>query len=239
MENPKPDTGGRGQLVWDAFRQMMQREGINIGEIWLKFVLEQIKWLSASEARRDFDKLREAGCAPLVLATTVGLIRISPQLQEWWKVPIRHADKRQKMKLALERAATALEDGFGDVIAIEDENQRADFAKVGYLPPSRLVLDIRRYAAILNATQLLRKEFELHSLEEFTKYLLVGYVKRATGKFCDRSVSGLIGEAVGTPDYDEVALRMWRRRNYQRLDKHLSWNPDLLLDLGNDLARRT
>jgi hypothetical protein len=239
IENPKSDTSDRGQQLWDALREALQKDGINVGELWCNLVLEQLRWLSTSEARTDFDELVEAGCVPLLLATTIGLLRVSPWLQEVSKVMFGSTDRAQKMKIALERAAAAIEDGFGDFIAKGEENLAIVFGKTGYLVPSRLVSEIRRYAMLVNGSQVLAKEFELHSLTELTKYLLVGYVKRATGRFCDRSVSGLIGEIVGSPDYDEVAVRMWRSRNYERLDKNLSSLPDLLHDMGQDLTRLT
>lgn len=236
IENPKSDTSDRGQYLYDALKQFLQSAGTNVGELWWNLVLEQFRWLSTSEARTDFGELVEAGCVPLMLATTIGLIRVSPRIEELSKVGT--ADKRKKIKIALERAATALEDGFGDLIANNEENVD-HFGKIGYLVPSRLVSEMRKYAMLVDASQVLAKEFEWHSLTELTKYSLVGYVKRATGRFCDRSASGLIGEIVGSPDYDEVALRMWRSRNYERMDKNFSSFPDLLLVMGQDLTRLT
>ena len=237
IEQPKPDANSRAQDLWNTYRQMMEREGISPEAVWWKFIVEQIQWLSTSAVRKDFEELCEAGCDPLVLASIIGLIRLSPRTENWWKLFVGDADKRRKTTIALERAATALEDVFRDVIAGEDENRRQYFAKVGFLPPSRLVSQTRFYASMLNVFEVWAEKDEVHSLEEFTKYLLVGYVNRATGRFCDRTVSALIGEIIGLPDYDEVAWRMWRSRNYRRLDDHLSWIPDLLLDMGNDIAR--
>ena len=58
-----------------------------------------------------------------------------------------------------------------------------------------------------------------------------------TGRFHDRSVSGLIGEIVGSPDYNEVAHRMWRARNYERIEKHFSWIPRFLVAMSVVIAR--
>jgi len=172
---------------------------------------------------------------PPVLASLVGLIRLSPRIENSWKAFFGASERRKKTIEALEKAAAALEEAFGDVISVEDETQRSDFARVGCLPPSRLVAQTRLYVSLLNMTEAWAEIAELHSLEEFTKYLFVGYIKRATGRFRDRNASALIGEIFELPAYDEVALRMWRSRNYERVDKHVSWIPDLLLDMGNDI----
>jgi hypothetical protein len=225
------------QDLWNTYRQMMERDGIDLGAVWWKLNVEQIQWLSTSAARKDFEELCEAGCVPLVLASIIGLTRLSPRIENSWKLLVGDADKRRKTTIALQRAANALEDTFRDIITAEDENQRHDFERLGSLPPSNLVSKTRRYASMLNAAEEWAKTVEVHSLIEFTKYLLVGYVKRATGRFCDRTVSGLIGKIIDQLDYDESALRMWRRRNYRRLDKHLSLFPDFLFELNNELIR--
>jgi hypothetical protein len=120
----------------------------------LKLIAEQVEWLSTSAARRDFEEFCEAGCTPIVLASIIGLIRLSPRIENSWKLFVGDSDKRRKTTIALEKAATALEDASRDSIAVEDENQRLDFAKVGCLPPSRLVSQTRFYASMLNVAEV-------------------------------------------------------------------------------------
>jgi len=57
-----------------------------------------------------------------------------------------------------------------------------------------------------------------------------------TGRFHDRSVSGLVGEVLGPSDYNEVAQRMWRSRNYERIDKHYSWITRFLVAMSVVIA---
>ncbi len=70
---------------------------------------------------------------------------------------------------------------------------------------------------------------ESHSLDEVSKFILSNYVERTTGRPHDRCVSGLIAAVVNSPEYTEVAYRMWRNRNYDRLERHFSWITDLLV----------
>ena len=239
VDKPKPEPANSLQELWNACRQMMARDGIDLGAVWWKLIVEQTQWILSSEARRDFEELCEAGCVPLVLASIIGLIRHAPRLKTLWKVMLLHTKERMKMAAVLEEAAAVLEALFREVIAAEDENQKGDYAAIGHLQPSRLVSELRFWATIIKIDLKFADELQVYSLAEFTKYLLVGYVRRATGTFCDRNVSGLTGAIVDSPDHNEVAQRMWRYRNYNRLEKHLSSLPDLLLDMGNEITSLT
>ena len=129
----------------------------------------------------------------------------------------------------LENAAATLENVFRGFMTVEDENDRAEFAKIGRIPPSRMVSELRLYGRLINLAKLLAVDTEAHSLEEVSRYILSSYVNRATGRPHDKNVSGLIAEISNSTDYNEVAYRMWRNRNYERLEKHFSWIVDLLL----------
>jgi hypothetical protein len=72
---------------------------------------------------------------------------------------------------------------------------------------------------------------------ELSKYLLSSYVQVMTGRFHDRSVSGLVGEASVSPEYNEVSHRMWRTRNYERIDKHFSWMTRFLVAMSVVIAQ--
>lgn len=55
----------------------------------------------------------------------------------------------------------------------------------------------------------------------------------------DVEVSALIGSALGREGYDETAHRMWRSRNYERLEKGNSSLVQILLGIGVVTARKT
>ena len=64
------------------------------------------------------------------------------------------------------------------------------------------------------------------------KYLLVGYVEKATGRYRDRNTATIIGEILGPVGYDDVAQRMWRHRNYTRLHGNFSGLVSFLFAMG-------
>jgi hypothetical protein len=59
---------------------------------------------------------------------------------------------------------------------------------------------------------------DIRSLPELARCLLVAYVELATGRSHDREVSSLYSIALGLAAYDEVAHRMWRTRNRERVN---------------------
>jgi hypothetical protein len=239
IEKPAPEIVRSAQDLWDTLRPMMLEKGLDIEQRLNAWSAVERQKLASSGARTDFDELCEAGCAPQVLALIIALLRYSPKLTGLGTVVLGDPDKREKAFRSLERASTALEEIFGETLTLEDEKVRADFLRIGRVPPSRLVSEIRFYAKLLAFAEWLPAELQLNSIVELAKYILAGYVERATGRFCDRNVSALIGDTVGPADHNEVAQRMWRYRNYERLKVNFQGFPELLFDLTFVVTRQT
>lgn len=122
------------------------------------------------------------------------------------------------------RAPLALESLHSDVISRGEIVEAEEFSKIGRIPISRLANELRIHAKVVNLAELLKKDTEARSASEVARYLLTAYVHAMTGRFHDQSVSGLVGEILkDTDNYNDVAQRMWRSRNYERLDSHYSW----------------
>lgn len=142
------------------------------------------------------------------------------------------AEYRRKTTQTLEHAIEALDELFCPLKAIEDEELNTKLAQIGRIPPTRIVSQLRFYIKFVNAAESIAADTENNSLAELLKYILSGYVNRATGRFHDRNVSGLIAEISGAVEYNEFAHRMWRSRNYDRLEKHLSGLVELLFAIS-------
>jgi hypothetical protein len=226
------------QALWDAHRKVLRASGIDLDKASAEWAAKEAQKLASPGARSDFAELRRHGCIPQVLAAIIVLFRFSPRAERLWAEMVGRPDKREKVTRALGKAAAILEDVFGELIDAEDESQRAALANIGRIPLSRLVSELRFYVSYLNLAEWLAADTESHSLREVTRYLLASYVKRVTGRFCDRNVSALLGEVVGPSDYTEVAQRMWRARNYKRLEKHFSKLSDILVKMGLVIAHR-
>jgi hypothetical protein len=226
------------QELWDLYRATGLAKGFDIVEILAAWTTKEKERLASPGARDDFNELCTAGCVPQVLALLIALIRFSPKLTEFGKVLVGNPAKREKTWRSLERASEAFQDFFGDLLTLEDEFIRAKLTDMGYVPPSRLISGIHFYVQILKGAEEF-SNIDVNNLPEPTKYLLVGYVEQAAGTFCDRNVSGLIGEILGPADHNEVAQRMWRYRNYQRLKELFPRLPELLFELSCVVAPRT
>jgi len=184
---------------------------------------EEKQKLGSPGAREDFIELCGAGCFQPVLGGIVMLLRYAPRLEEFWTEMVGRPDNREKTTRTLESAAQNLENLFSGVIASEIEGKSVELERIGRLPISRVVNELRFYTHLVKFAGSISAETETRSPSELAKYLASSYVMSMTGRFHDRSVSGLVGEVSGPPEYNEVAHRMWRTRNYERIDKHFSW----------------
>jgi len=223
---------------WVLYRDVMAEKGVDISRFYADAAESVKQDFSTPGAKADFVELCISGCSPEILAFLVWLLRHSPQVSNWWQSTLGDRRKRQKTKVTLENAASTIENVFAPMLKA-DEKIREKLAHSRFLMPKELIAQLRLYARFITFGELLAADPGIHSLTEFVRYLLVGYVKRATGRFCDRNVSGLIGELGEYAEYDEVAQRMWRHRNYERLDEHLSSLADGLNAMGIVMAEKT
>jgi hypothetical protein len=165
------------------------------------------------------------------------LLRNAPRLEDFWTELVGRPDNREKTTRTLESAAQTLENLFSGVIASENEGKSVELEKIGRLPISRLVSELRFHTRLMNFAGTISAETETRSPAELAKYLASSYVLSMTGRFHDRCVSGLVSEASGSLEYIEVTHRMWRTRNYERIDKHFSWMTRFLVAMSVVIAQ--
>jgi hypothetical protein len=219
-ERPKMNELAEELELWQTYREVHREKGIDIAQFYSVLATKLEEGLQPV-VRAEFRELCDAGCLPEGLAVLVELLRYSPNLQQAWTELVGQPDNREKKKNALERAANTLENLFGDALAAGSQAEVDVFTR-DRVPVSRVVSELRTHARFVGFAERLRKDTETRSPVEFSRYVLTSYVKRMTGEFHDRCLSGLVGEAVGPIDYGETAQSMWRFRNYARLDGHHS-----------------
>lgn len=232
IDERKPEEVGIERALLDAHRQRWQAKGFNLDEGLISWAKEEAKALETWSARADFNELCTHGSRPEILAVLIASFRFCPYLENFWTEMVGHPDDREKTAKTLKNAAVALETLFGRFIESEDEHQRAEFTKLGRLPISAVVSELRFYIKFITLAERFSVPSESNSLAEIWKYVFASYVRRSTGRFHDRNVSALIGALTQSADFDEVAQRMWRSRNYKRLDKHFSWIAALLVAMS-------
>lgn len=228
------------QSLWNEYRQTIHPMGKDLHEAFAGWTAREAQKLTPPPgAQKDFDELCRQGCVPQILAAVLAFIRVSPLLERVWTEIVGHPRKRQKLTRGLKRAVAVTEDVFGKLIAEEDESQKQKLARMGRIPLSRLVSELKVYIAFANLAEQLSAQMETRSLRELAVYLLCGYVKRSTAQFRDRNVSALLADVGDSFPSNEVAQRMWRNRNYKRLEKHHSKLAKFSFALGLVITRKT
>ena len=106
--------------------------------------------LASPGAREDFVELCKAGCFQPVLAGIVILLRYAPLLEAFWTEMVGRPDNREKTIRTLESASQTLENLFGGVIASEKEGKSNELEKIGRLPFSRVVRELRFHTRLIN-----------------------------------------------------------------------------------------
>jgi hypothetical protein len=217
--------------LWDVYAEILASRGIDLNDLARTWSEQTKQKLADPGAQSDFDELCEGGCSPIVLAFILAVMRFSPELPALWSHIAGPAEQRRKVGLVFQRAAAKVEDAFRDLMKADIKLPPYLTAK-GIVPPATVAASLRFYSRFLNLEASLTSETGTRSGEEVAKYLLVSYIKKATGRYRDRNAATIIGEIFGPVDYNEVAQRMWRNRNYRRLDKNFAWLIDFLFAMG-------
>ncbi|MGH2510550.1 MAG: hypothetical protein ACRDHZ_24510 [Ktedonobacteraceae bacterium] len=236
-EKPRIEELTDELAFWNTFREVRRAKGMDIARLLTEWAAELQQGLPSPGAREEFAELCEAGCISQGLAALVLLLRYAPSLDQFWTGLVGQPSNRVKATHAIENAAQTLEVLYAGVLAWGSEVENRQFTKIGRVPISRIISELRFHIKFINFATLFSADTETRSPAEVAKYLLTGYVRRMTGRFHDRCVSGLVGEIVGDPEfYNEVAHRMWRTRNYRRLEKHYAWMVKFLVAMSVVIA---
>jgi hypothetical protein len=229
--NHNPDPNQALRKLWEVYVGIMQKRGIDLPAVVAAGAESMRGGLIEPGARTDFDQLCERGCFAPVLALLIWFMRFSPNIRELWSEIIGRQEKRQRTIRTFQKAADTIEDIFADLIKA-DKEITPDLTTLGFASPAKVAASLRFYCRVLDLSREVARRSKIRSSEEMAKFLLTGYVSKATGKPCDRNVSGIIAEILGPTDHHEVAQRMWRHRNTKRLKENLTWVTDLLYASG-------
>jgi hypothetical protein len=232
----KPGELAAVRHFWDTIVDGYRPKGLDIDGMLSEWTKGQRRRLSRA-AQSDFDELVGCGCAPQVLAALLALFRGEPRIVGVWEQVLGSSVKRQKAIRALEGAALVLEEIFPTLTNSDYELVQPGLAGVKHISPPQLISELWFYRGLFNTAQELSHDPEIRSIREVARYVFTSYVKHATGSFRDRNVSGLLSEVIDS--FDEVTQRMWRHRNYKRLEGHFRQVPRFLRALGVVLSRQT
>jgi hypothetical protein len=165
---PKIEELQDERILLNIFRETRLAKGINVDREFAEWAADQAKRITSPGARGDFAELCQGGCTPQVLAAIVALMRNSPGLEIFWEIVFGPPPKSQKATRTLEKAAATLEEIFGEFLAMADQDAAA-FTKMGRIPLSRVVSELRFYIRFINLAESVRKDTQSHSLAEVSK----------------------------------------------------------------------
>jgi hypothetical protein len=224
--------------LWNPYRQRMLTRGIDLDSRIRSWAENEAEKLHSSIAQSDYVELCRAGCSRPILGAITALMRYAPHIEPFWTEIVGSPYKRDKIARDLERAAKAIEELMGNSA---DEYNRIQpiFPNVDIVPPLRMVSELRLYARVVNFAGELSSSVAERSIHDVSKYLLSYYAKRATGRFHDKTVSALVGVLADAPTLNETAYRMWRQRNYRRIEKRLGKTAEFLFDLACAIFQST
>jgi hypothetical protein len=219
------------QNLWNFYSEILRRRGVDLPHALKQWATTLKNKLPSPGAHGDFGELCTNGCVAEILAILLESLRWSPKLEDFWSKFYGSPKARHRVRKNLEKTANATNGLFELLISFEGGEVTSMLWKINHIGPGRLVAEMRFYAKLLNLTDSISRETQAKSLRDFCMFTLVRYTKLSTRRFCDRNVSGLIAEVIGPVDYNEVAHRMWRFRNFKRMDSQLANVSELLADI--------
>lgn len=218
---PLPQTS----QLWEALSGICQRRGVNLYESVVRWSERQRALVQRNNADYEYQTLLRAGCDPVPIAIAIQALVTFPDVASEWRRVVGPPRKRDQFVRKLRDAADVLE-GLARAAGLNGEQ--------GFWPPQLgasphvTVAALRQYAAALGAFQSAARDMELRSPRDLPRYLFTGYVFRASGRWHDDEVSIIIQAAEQGEVYDANAHKMWRTRNYARLNKHYHGLAELL-----------
>jgi hypothetical protein len=257
MDRPKPRIKSLDDLqqVWKGLSSIYANKGVDLPQVARDLVKERKKSLDRWASIDSFNALSEEGCNEYSLVLCLKLTQSARSHKHKFQRALGSGRERdqaarsfEKAAGALERFITSLDAAVWDDLAsapsavlktahnlakqINPRDEEAQWPSYLAAPhPNTIIRGLRFYSRLFRDLPHLWDPGMPYS-ESLGKYLLSAYVKRITGKFHDKEVSALVGNATSTDGYDETAHRMWRSRNYSRIQKQCSSLVDLIVDVG-------
>ncbi len=200
--------------AWELNLKFCLRRGVNLRDALSNWTVQIERTLDDWLALPYFRNLTDQGCHAQVLALCIYVTGRAPEFVTVWRSSVGGSRRRGKVAGSLRKAADALQ-SIAVGLSIFDENELPD---IGNIPTFQdLTYWLRAYARLLDYIGDLK--LGALPLLDICKFGLTAYVKAKTGRFHDREVASLIGFALRNSDYDEASHKMWRNRNFDRLQR--------------------
>lgn len=217
---------------FSALQEVQTEQGIDTAAKANEWALHIKKALAPNGADNDFEILCDKGCHSLSLAASVFAAEFSPIAILSFRAAFGMSKDRVGYSSKLRRAAeilgkTVFSEALGEGIWLKLKS----IHELLPAPPSAMIRDLEFYAKLFEFAELVSRNAGIRSKHDLPRFIITSYVHLATGRWHDKEVSGLLqGDEADV--YDETAHRVWRNRNFSRLNRHYCVLPELLLEIG-------
>jgi hypothetical protein len=180
----------------------------------------------------DCQRLEREGLQKETIAVALMAINIAPGFDQMSR---KFGDKRSRKRRVKQLLAPIAV--LKELAGMMDDTMK-QLPPTTIASPDLLISNLKHYANMLTWADKLEEAFGSNSFVELAKFAFAGLVKRVTNKYHDREVSALTGAALQKFAYDETAHRIWRIRNYSRLEATCPIAPLVLQAFNSVLSKK-
>jgi hypothetical protein len=216
----------------DELVEILNASGIRPHPVLAQFAEFRLRSLEPFHIGPDRQRLEQEGIQKETMAIALMAINMAPGFDHMSRKFGNKRSRQRQVKQLLAPIFVLKE--FAGMIGDTMEQ----FPPTTIAGPNLLISNLQNYAKMLTWADKLEEAFGSNSFLELAKFALAGLVKRATNKYHDREVSALTGAALQKSDYDETAHRIWRIRNYSRLEATCPIAPLVLQAFNSVLSKK-
>jgi hypothetical protein len=228
-------TDYRGDLYANALRALRLANLQTFKPYVSEFLKKLRKKCDAYGARKELDRLLELGVCGESIVAAVFLIEFLPTIDAVFRSFLGDIQDKKRKAKCLGTAANVMED-IAKYLSRGAMDKNDALANNALLSAGQTAESLHFYASAIFFREDLLAALDANSGLEIAKYVFASSIRKITGKYHDREVSGLIGVLLSLPDYDETAHRVWRIRTLRRLNPTCSGLPTLLHALNSAVS---
>ena len=218
--------------TYSALQEVLHEKGSDFAAVAHEWALGIKKALAPDGSDSDFEMLCSQGCHPVSLAASVFAAEFYPIAVLGFRAALGISKQRVGYSRKLRQAAdilkeTVFSETLGEGLWMKLRSRHESLPE----PPSTMIRNLEFYAKLFDFAELISRNAGIKSSHDLPRFIITGYVHLATGRWHDKEVSALL-QGDGPEIYDETAHRVWRNRNFVRLNRHYRTFPELLLGIG-------
>jgi len=224
------------QMAYTKTREILLKKGLDLDQEIRHWIARTVEALQEIGIDSDFIYLCDLGCDRLSLTLALFASDLLPVIARAFRATFGMNWEMEGRIHKLRAAAETIKE-----LPFAQPKSEALFMLMDPGDPNRpplpsgIISGLEFYAKYLEIFELLAKMADIRSKNDLPRYLITSYVRLVTKKWNDQQVSALLHQTARGV-YDATAHRMWRSRNFGRLDKKYYLLPEMLQQIGNGMT---